>query len=71
MEMSQTPCIAILHKQKCPFVFFYKMGKQKGRTCPAWGIGISGREEVEKGHGKVNIVQMLCTHVCKCKNDTY
>jgi hypothetical protein len=25
------------------------------------------REEVRKGHGTVNIVQILCTHVCKWK----
>jgi hypothetical protein len=28
-------------------------------------------EEVGKGHGRVNIVQILCTHVCKWKNDAY
>jgi hypothetical protein len=35
------------------------------------GVGISGRrrEEVKKGHGRVNIVQILCTCVCKWKND--
>jgi hypothetical protein len=27
-------------------------------------------EEVGKGHERVNIVQILCTHVCKWKNDT-
>jgi hypothetical protein len=36
-----------------------------------WGVGTNERgEEVGKGHGKVNIVQILCTHVCKWKNDT-
>jgi hypothetical protein len=25
---------------------------------------------LEKGHGRVNIVQILCTYVCKWKNDT-
>jgi hypothetical protein len=34
-------------------------------------IVVSGRgEEVEKGNGMVNIVYILCTHVCKWKNDT-
>jgi hypothetical protein len=34
-------------------------------------IGISGREEeVGKGHGRVNMVQILCTHVCKWKKET-
>jgi hypothetical protein len=41
-------------------------------TGPAWGIGTSGMdEEVGKGHGKVNIVQMLCAHVCKWQNENY
>jgi hypothetical protein len=33
------------------------------------GYGASGRkeEQVEKGYGRVNIVQALCTHVCKWK----
>jgi hypothetical protein len=35
------------------------------------GIGINGRgEEVEKGCGRVNMVQILCTCECKWKNDT-
>jgi hypothetical protein len=34
-------------------------------------VHTSGRgEEVGKGHGRVNMVQMLCTHVCKWKNVT-
>jgi hypothetical protein len=34
-------------------------------------VGTSGSgEEVEKGYGRVNMVQILCTHVCKWKNDT-
>jgi hypothetical protein len=28
-------------------------------------------EVVGKGGRKVNKVQVLCTHVCKCKNDTF
>jgi hypothetical protein len=32
--------------------------------------GIKKREEVEKVCGKVHIVKILCTHVCKWKNDT-
>jgi hypothetical protein len=35
------------------------------------GIGISERvEKEEKGHGRVNMVQIPCTHVCKWKNET-
>jgi hypothetical protein len=43
-------------------------------TSPVWGgaaLGTSGRwEDVEKGYRKLNILQMLCTHVCKWKNET-
>jgi hypothetical protein len=28
-------------------------------------------QEVWKGHGRVNIVHILCMHACKWKNDTY
>jgi hypothetical protein len=34
-------------------------------------VGTSGAEEVAgKGSRRVNMVQKMCTHVCKCKNDT-
>jgi hypothetical protein len=34
-------------------------------------VGTSGRVEVvEKGCKRVNMVQILCTYVCKFKNDT-
>jgi hypothetical protein len=50
---------------------FFKIREQEGRTGPAWGIGTSGQgEEVGKGFGRVNMVQTLCTRVCKWKNDT-
>jgi hypothetical protein len=50
--------------------FFYKIGEQEGRKChPGVGVGTCMRgEEVRKGFGRVNIIQMLCTHVCKWKN---
>jgi hypothetical protein len=36
----ETPCVAILNKQKVPFslsfFFLYKIGEQKGGTSPAW-----------------------------------
>jgi hypothetical protein len=53
------------------FFLFYKIRKQEGGTGLVWGVGISGSvEEVGKGFGRVNIVQILCIHVCKWKNDT-
>jgi predicted RNA-binding protein YlqC (UPF0109 family) len=38
---------------------------------PAWDAGTSGRGKVlGKECRRVNMVQTLCTHVCKRKNDT-
>jgi hypothetical protein len=45
--------------------FFYTMGEQVLSD----GFGTTGREEVEKGHGRVNTVQIHYTHVCKWKNE--
>jgi hypothetical protein len=72
MEMSQGNSLCNYLKQtKMSFFFFYKIGEQEGRTGPAWGVGTSGRrEEVGKGCGRVNMVQILCTHGCKWKNET-
>jgi hypothetical protein len=52
--------------------FFYKIREQEGETDPAGrGDGTSGRREVaEKGGRRMNMVQKMCTHVCKCKNGT-
>jgi hypothetical protein len=54
-----------------PFSFlFCKIREQESRTDPAQRGslalvgGIGGRER------GVNMVQKVCTHVCKCKNDT-
>jgi hypothetical protein len=41
------------------------MGKQM--TGPAWGFGTSGRGRMCR---RMNMVQILCSHVCKWKNDT-
>jgi hypothetical protein len=52
------------------FFFIYKFGEQGVRTGLAWVVGTSERgEELGKRYGRVNIVQTLCTHVCKWKND--
>jgi hypothetical protein len=54
-----------------PFFFFYKIGEQVTRTAPVLRVGTSGLEEnVGKGYRRVNMVQKMCTHVCKWKNDT-
>jgi hypothetical protein len=65
--------------QVCLFVcflfsfFFYKIREQEGGTSPDQGGGWHQWEEEgvgEKG-SRVNTVQKICTHVYKCKNDTY
>jgi hypothetical protein len=72
MEVSQgNSPVANLNKQKCDFFFFYKIRKQEGGIDPAWDGGCQKEgEEVEKGCRKVNMMQILHTHICKWKNDT-
>jgi hypothetical protein len=66
MEMSQGNKISL-------FFFFLLLQNWrtggKNKSCLGGGIGISGRgDEVGKGHGRVNIVQILCPYACKWKN---
>jgi hypothetical protein len=67
----ETPCVAILNKQKCLFFLFLQNQRTGGHNRSCVGVvGIIGREEdVGKGSRRVNIVQILCTHICKCKNE--
>jgi hypothetical protein len=44
--------------------------REAGKTSPVWRVGSSGRRE-NVHNGKVNIVQLLCIHVCKWKNDAF
>jgi hypothetical protein len=72
MEMShETPCTAISNKQKCFVLFCFqkqRIGRQN-RSC--LGAGTSGRrKDIRKGCRRVNMVEILCTHVCKWKNET-
>jgi hypothetical protein len=54
------------------FFFFYKIVEQEGKTGPAQGGGWYQWEgEVAGKRGRrMNKMQKLCTHVCKCKNST-
>jgi hypothetical protein len=46
---NETPCIAILNKQKFHFLF-YKNGEQEGKTGPVWRAGnIVRGEDIRKG----------------------
>jgi hypothetical protein len=62
MEMShETPCIAMLNKQKCLFFQKWRTGRFN-RSC--LGIGTCGTEEdIRKGCRRVNVVEILCTHL--------
>jgi hypothetical protein len=85
MEMSLgTPCIATFtsNKQRCHLFiylfiyllfFFYKIREQEGRIGPPQGRGGWYQwegEVVGKGSQRVNMVQKMCTHICKCKKET-
>jgi hypothetical protein len=56
------------------FLFFFHKVEQKGRAGPTWqGEGVLlplGEGLVGKRARRVKMVQKMCTHVCKCKNDT-
>jgi hypothetical protein len=75
MEISQgnVPCSYLKQAKMLFFSFlFYKIREQEGRAGPAWEEGGNGRRKkvVEKGCRRINMVQILCTHVCKSKNGT-
>jgi hypothetical protein len=67
MEMAQGNSLYSYLKQ-IKMLFHFSFTKQEGRTGPVWGFGTSGRGEVAgKVRRRVNMVQILCTHVCKWK----
>jgi hypothetical protein len=66
-----TPHVAILNKQKCHFFSFTKSENRRAEQVLPGGGGVGTRrrcKEVGKGCGRVNMVQILCTYVCKLKN---
>jgi hypothetical protein len=55
------------------FIFIYKIReKRMEQVLPAGEGGCTSErgKEMGKGLGKVHIIKILCTHVCKWKNDT-
>jgi hypothetical protein len=53
------------------YLFIYKNRKRGSKTGPLRGMSTSGRrEDMKKGGWRENMVEMLCTHVCKWKNET-
>jgi hypothetical protein len=74
MEMSPGNSLCSYLKKIYIYIYFlfYKTGEQESGTGPALRVGTRGRgEEVGKGCKRENMVQILCTHVCKWKNNTY
>jgi hypothetical protein len=69
MEMSQEYYLySYLKQTKMSFFFFHKIGEQEGEAGPVWVVGTSGRDEdVGRGCRRMDIIQILCTHVCKWK----
>jgi hypothetical protein len=58
---NETPCIAILNKQKC---LFSKAEDKKVKQVLSWGVvSVEGREGVRKRCRRVNVVEKLCTCV--------
>jgi hypothetical protein len=61
--------MAILNRQKCHLKKIKE--NRRCRTGPAWRsvTSVCG-EDVGRGCKRVNMVQILCTHVSKWKNET-
>jgi hypothetical protein len=72
MEISQGNFLCSYLKQTKMFFFsFTKSEDRRVEQVLPGEVGTSGiGEEVGKGCGRVNIVQILCIQVCKWKNDT-
>jgi hypothetical protein len=65
MEMSQQNT---LYNYTNKNILFFKNRDQEGKTDPVWGLVPVGGDRIKKR--LVNMVQILCTPVCKWKNET-
>jgi hypothetical protein len=72
MEVPQRNSLCSYLKQaKLSFFSFTKSENRRAEQVLPGEVGTSGRgEEAGKGCKKVNMMHILCTHVCKWKNDT-
>jgi hypothetical protein len=73
MEMSQgNNPYSYLKQTKMSFFSFTIMENRKEKQVFYVGLAPVGRgEDIRKGCMRVNMVDMLCTHICKFKNETY
>jgi hypothetical protein len=60
----ETPCIAILNKQKYLFFSFTKLGNRMTEHILSGGL-----VPVRRGCRMFNMAQILCTHIRKWKNE--
>jgi hypothetical protein len=71
LKLAKSPCFSFY----ILCFFFYKIREQEGGKVSAQGrgavVGTSGRggDGGERGR-RMNTIQIMYTHVCKCKNDT-
>jgi hypothetical protein len=60
-------------------MFFFKNGDRKvkqekkngDRKVLSGGWNQSGGKDIKKGRRRVKMAEILCTHVCKWKNETF
>jgi hypothetical protein len=65
---NEIPYISLLNKQK---MSFFKNIGQEDKTGPIWGLILVGADDDLKKKSKmVNMVEILCIHVRKWKNET-
>jgi hypothetical protein len=71
VEVPQGNSLCSYLKQKCPCFssFLIQIGEQEARTDPDYVVGTRGGGGVWKCWKRVNMMQILCTHACKWKND--
>jgi hypothetical protein len=72
MEMSQINSLySYLKQTKMSFFFFTKLENRRVEQVLFGGWFQWKVKDIETGYRRVNMVQVLCTNVCKWKNETY
>jgi hypothetical protein len=71
MSQGNSLC-SYLKQAKCHFlnIFLLQNWRTGGQSMACLGNWYQCSEDVGKGGRSVNMVQILCTHVCKWKNET-
>jgi hypothetical protein len=51
---------------------FIKNSEQDSKIGPVWELApVGGGEDIRKACRRLNVLEVLHTHVCKWKNETY